>query len=428
MRSIGRTGTDSYRTSRVMYIIEAMFENFIAILSTGAYLAKLTTTIGISDSVTAILSAITSLSSVFQIVSISIAHKNPIKPIIIPIQIVAQLMFAGLYAIPLIGFNSGVVALFSIIIILSNALKSIVSPLKINWFMSLVDAKKRGSYTATLTIVSIVGQIIFSLAASNAVDRFEARGNMRGAFIALTITILVLTVMTNLPLFLAKEKHEVNERRTSPFRSVKDLFKNKRYVHAITIFAIYSLTSIGGAFLGTYQIKELGFSMTFIAILDTIVSIIQIGALALFGRLSFHMQHRAVIRMAYIFAIGTNTALIFTTTSTGKVLFFTYRIFSMLYASSIAVSQRNFLFEICPPEERTSAISIFSMTSGLVSFIATVVATPIFNYMQANGVIIFGKSVFPQQVFAAAALVLVIVVNVLWSIFYKEFYPNKEYE
>ena len=421
-------GHDPYAQSRLMYILEAMFENFVTVVTTGAYLAKLTTTIGISDGLTAILATITSLSSVFQIVSISIAHKNPIKPIIIPIQIVAQLMFAGLYVIPLIGFNSGVVALFSIIIILSNALKSIVSPLKINWFMSLVDAKKRGSYTATLTIVSIVGQIIFSLAASNAVDRFEARGNMRGAFIALTVTILVLTVMTNLPLFLAKEKHEVNERKTSPFRSVKDLFKNKRYVHAITIFAIYSLTSIGGAFLGTYQIKELGFSMTFIAILDTVVSIIQIGALALFGRLSFHMQHRAVIRMAYIFAIGTNTALIFTTTSTGKVLFFTYRIFSALYASSIAVSQRNFLFEICPPEERTSAISIFTMTSGLVSFIATVVATPIFNYMQANGVIIFGKSVFPQQVFAAAALVLVIVVNVLWSIFYKEFYPDKEYE
>lgn len=428
MKMTRTRGHDPYAQSRLMYILEAMFENFVTVVTTGAYLAKLTTTIGISDGLTAILATITSLSSVFQIVSISIAHKNPIKPIIIPIQIVAQLMFAGLYVIPLIGFNSGVVALFSIIIILSNALKSIVSPLKINWFMSLVDAKKRGSYTATLTIVSIVGQIIFSLAASNAVDRFEARGNMRGAFIALTVTILVLTVMTNLPLFLAKEKHEVNERKTSPFRSVKDLFKNKRYVHAITIFAIYSLTSIGGAFLGTYQIKELGFSMTFIAILDTVVSIIQIGALALFGRLSFHMQHRAVIRMAYIFAIGTNTALIFTTTSTGKVLFFTYRIFSALYASSIAVSQRNFLFEICPPEERTSAISIFTMTSGLVSFIATVVATPIFNYMQANGVIIFGKSVFPQQVFAAAALVLVIVVNVLWSIFYKEFYPDKEYE
>ena len=428
MKMTRTRGHDPYAQSRLMYILEAMFENFVTVVTTGAYLAKLTTTIGISDGLTAILATITSLSSVFQIVSISIAHKNPIKPIIIPIQIVAQLMFAGLYVIPLIGFNSGVVALFSIIIILSNALKSIVSPLKINWFMSLVDAKKRGSYTATLTIVSIVGQIIFSLAASNAVDRFEARGNMRGAFIALTVTILVLTVMTNLPLFLAKEKHEVNERKTSPFRSVKDLFKNKRYVHAITIFAIYSLTSIGGAFLGTYQIKELGFSMTFIAILDTVVSIIQIGALALFGRLSFHMQYRAVIRMAYIFAIGTNTALIFTTTSTGKVLFFTYRIFSALYASSIAVSQRNFLFEICPPEERTSAISIFTMTSGLVSFIATVVATPIFNYMQANGVIIFGKSVFPQQVFAAAALVLVIVVNVLWSIFYKEFYPNKEYE
>jgi len=420
-------GYDPYARSRLMYILEAMFENFITLLTSGAYLAKLTSEIGISDGLTAILAMITSLSSIFQIVSISVAHRNPIKPIVIPIQIISHLMFAGLYIIPLVGFKTGAVALFCTISILSNALKSIVSPLKINWFMSLVDAKKRGSYTATLTIVSIIGQIFFALVASNMVDRFEEQGNMRGAFVVLTITILVLTVLTNLPLFLAKEKHEAADRKPSPLRSIKDLFANKKYARAIAIFSFYSLASIGGAFLGTYQIKELGFSMTFIAILDTAVCVMQIGALALFGRLSFRMQHRSLIRLAYVFSAISYTALIFTTTSTGTVLFLVYRIFMMLYSSSMAVSQRNLLFEVCPPEERTSAISIFTMTTGLVSFAGTVAVTPLFNYMQATGVSIFGINVFPQQVFAALALVLVIIVNVLWNISYNKLESDEEY-
>ena len=154
---IKRTAScDHYARSRLMYIIEALFENFITIVTGGAYLAKLTTSIGISDGLTAILATITSLSSIFQIISISVAHRNPIKPIIIPIQITSHLMLAGLYLIPLIGFQKGAVAIFCIITILARACSSITSPLKVNWFMSLVDPKKRGSYTAKLLSILIM--------------------------------------------------------------------------------------------------------------------------------------------------------------------------------------------------------------------------------------------------------------------------------
>ncbi len=239
---------------------------------------------------------------------------------------------------------------------------------------------------------------------------------MRGAFITLTVTILVLTVLTNIPIFLSKEKYEVAEKRPSPFRSVKDLLGNGKFVRAVLIFALYSLaSSTGTSFLGTYQIKELGFSMTFIAFIDVIINVVHIAALAIFGRLSFHRPYRFVIRIGYLIAIGTYTSLIFTTTSTGAVLFTAYQLFSTIYASAIAVSQRNLLFEICPPEERTSAISIFTMTSGVVSFFATVATTPFFNYVQTNGATFFGIEVYAQQILAAVALVLVIIVNVLWN-------------
>lgn len=428
MKNTSRIGADSYAVSRVMYIIEALFENFITMLSSGAYLAKLTTTIGISDSVTAILAAVTSLSSVFQIVSIYLAHKRPIKPIVVPMQIISQVMFAGLYVIPLIGFDSGAVAVLCIVIVLANALKSISSPLKVNWFMSLVDAKKRGSYTAILQIVSIIGAIFFSLGASSVIDYFDAKNDMNGAFTTLSITILVLVIFCNVPFIFSKEKNEIGEKHPSPFLSLKDLLGNKKFVRAVAIFAIYSLaSSIGTSFLGTYQIKELGFSMTFIAFIDVIINVVHIAALAIFGRLSFQLPYRFVIRIGYLIAIGTYVSLIFTTTSTGAVLFTMYRLFSTVYSSAIAVSQRNFLFEICPPEERTSAISIFTMATGIISFLATVATTPFFNYVQAHGVTVFGVSVYAQQILAAISLSLVILVNVLWNASYKKLEATEDY-
>ena len=46
------TNKDIYKTSRVLYIIEAALEYFISLVVTGAYLAKLAESIGISDALT----------------------------------------------------------------------------------------------------------------------------------------------------------------------------------------------------------------------------------------------------------------------------------------------------------------------------------------------------------------------------------------
>ena len=70
---------DIYKTSRVLYIIEAALEYFIALMMIGAYLAKLTEAIGISDAVTGILSAFVSLGFGFQVVALFLANKRPVK-------------------------------------------------------------------------------------------------------------------------------------------------------------------------------------------------------------------------------------------------------------------------------------------------------------------------------------------------------------
>ena len=48
---------DIYKTSRNLYIVEAALEYFIAIIVGGAFLAKVSTSLGISDSLTGIISS-----------------------------------------------------------------------------------------------------------------------------------------------------------------------------------------------------------------------------------------------------------------------------------------------------------------------------------------------------------------------------------
>ena len=112
---------DQYKTSRACYIIEALMEYFITILTTGAFLATLTKEIGISDSLTAILSSVVSLSSLFQIVTVFIAHRTPVKRWIIPLQLIAHLMLSGLYLIPVFNIKEGAGLIFFALIIGANA-------------------------------------------------------------------------------------------------------------------------------------------------------------------------------------------------------------------------------------------------------------------------------------------------------------------
>ncbi len=73
---------DIYKTSRFMYILEAAFEYFISLMVAGAYLARLTTEIGMSDAMTGIISSLGSLASCFQIAAIFLfANRNVKKPL-----------------------------------------------------------------------------------------------------------------------------------------------------------------------------------------------------------------------------------------------------------------------------------------------------------------------------------------------------------
>ena len=71
--------TDAYKFSRLMYIIEAALEYFIAIAVSSIYLAKIADYIGIQDGLTAILSTFVSLGGSFQLIAIFLGNKRPVK-------------------------------------------------------------------------------------------------------------------------------------------------------------------------------------------------------------------------------------------------------------------------------------------------------------------------------------------------------------
>ena len=191
-----------------MYILEAGFEYLIAILVAGTFLAKITTSLGISDNLTGIISSIISLGQIFQLGSLLIKRPK-VKGLVIILSVINQLLFLFLYIIPFFEFSCEIKTLIFITAIISAYLiYNVAHPKKINWFMSLIEDSKRGSFTGLKEAVSLLMGMVFTLLMGAVIDIFEAKGEIKTAFLITAITICVLTVLHTLTMLLSVEKEE----------------------------------------------------------------------------------------------------------------------------------------------------------------------------------------------------------------------------
>ena len=143
MKTIGKSAE---KRGRIMYVIEAALEHYIAIVVAGSFLATLTKELGFSASLTGILSSIISLGCLFQLLSVFIRPKKS-KGFVIILSIINQLLFMALYIIPLLNLSPYIkTVLFVVLIVLAYMVYYIAHPKKISWMMSMVNDIFRGDF------------------------------------------------------------------------------------------------------------------------------------------------------------------------------------------------------------------------------------------------------------------------------------------
>ena len=229
-----KNASDVYATSRFLYILEAAFEYFFTISISGVYLAEITKHIGLSDALTGIITSLLSLGSAFQLLSIFLAHKKPVKRWVSLGHVVSQSLFISMYFIPLLDLSPEArTALLIGAIILGEMIHHTINSPKINWFMSLVDDHKRGAFTAVKEIFSLVGGMIFSYSLGMIMDKFESER----AFLIVGAILSVVLGLHTLTLVLSKEKPERAEKLKIK-ESICALAKNSALKKLIVVFIL----------------------------------------------------------------------------------------------------------------------------------------------------------------------------------------------
>ncbi len=419
---------DIYRSSRGYNIITAAVEYFISLLVMDSYLAKLTTDIGIPDSVTGILASFVSLGFGFQLFAIFLINKRPVKRWVTVMGVINQLCFAFVYVIPFFEISTTVkTVVFVVMLLLAHILLNVAGPAKIDWHMALVDDNKRGRFTALKEIVSLVGGMIFSFAVGLVIDYCEANENLHGAFIFCAVGVVGLMIINTVFLLSTKEKEPEHAEHISVMKMVGEIIRDKKIFKVILVsviwyIALYSTTP----FYGTYKIKELGFTMTFVSILSATYAIARSLASRPLGKYADKHSFTRMLNICFIIVGIAYIINIFTVPSNGMVL---YTIYYMLYAiamGGINSAGTNLIYDFVEPDKRVVAIAFQHTLAGFAGFFSTIIVGFLVDYIQNSGNTFLGMNVYAQQIVSAIGAIVVVFALVYLNTVVKKMQKERE--
>jgi len=393
------------KRSRLLYIFFAAAEYLIALSVMGSFLAKLTAEIGMSDGMTGVISAVGTLGGLFQLISMFV-HKSRVKKLVIALTVSNQLLFISLYLIPRLAMGqqvSGV--LFTLSIVMANLLINVSAPKKSTWMMSLVDDRKRGVFSAYKEMFSLVMGMAFSFGMGALFDWLEGMDRLYTAFGIMACVMTVCMLLCVLCEVLMVEKPLPAVERKPILQTVKGLLENKQLRSVVLLYLLYFLINNSAIpFFATYQLNELGFSLTLISSFGILSSVARLIVSPYWGKLADRFSFADMLEKCFL-VMGAGflfTAL--AAPSNGKVMFALYYIFHGIAMGGVNSGMFNLVFDCAKPEERADSLAVCQSISGLCGFLITLAFSLVVTGMQQNGNQLFGMTVYAQQLLSVVSL------------------------
>ncbi len=406
--------TKEYKRSRIAYRAQTTFEYFIMLLVSDAFLAKLLSNLGVSDSLIGIITSFVSLAFIFQLFSLLLVKlKTSTKKIVMICDTTSLIFFALIYFVPFLPFSVEIKKTVVVVsIMMAYAIKYLIASMLLKWANSFVDPTLRAIYSAKNEIITLASGIVFTIVYGYIVDKYESLGNINGAFLFISGSILAISIINFICLKLIKSQRPKDEENTSSISLkqvikvtfIKKSFRNVIIMESIQKFAVYF--TVG--FMGIYKTKDLLMSVFLIQLINIVASIARMTLSIPFAKYSDKRSFAKGMELGLFFAALSFLVNVFTTPERWYLVI----PFTLLYNISSAGTNSNsfnMAYSYVPLDCITQAISIKNSVSGICGFIASILGGVVLDFVQKNGDSIFGIAIRGQQVLSAVSFILILI-------------------
>lgn len=414
-----------YKRSRGAYMTQCTVEYFVSLLVADAFLAKLLSSLGISDALTGIISSFITLAFVIQLASIFLVRaKVSTKRLVITFDTLSIFFFMLLYLVPFLPVGQGGKTVLVILSVLFAYVgKYLILSLCFKWGNSYVEPTKRASFSATKEMISLFTGMGFTAIIGYIIDKFESLGNLNGGFLFIAISIFILNISNFICLFLIRKEDATEHAGDSqPLRVVlANTLGNKDFRNIIILSVLWDVARyFTTGFLGIFKTKDLVMSVFLVQLVNILSNFARMLVSKPFGRYSDKHSYAKGFELGLTLSAVAFFINMFTTRST----WFLIIIFTLLNSCSAAgtnANSFNIAYSYVDSRYITQAMAVKNSIGGLFGFGASLLGGKILAAVQANGNQVLGIPLYGQQILSGiSCLILVVAIIFIRKVIAKQ--------
>jgi MFS family permease len=209
---------------------------------------------------------------------------------------------------------------------------------------------------------------------------------------------------------MSKEKPVENPTSVSTKEMFVSLLKNKTLFKIIIFNVIWRVIEyLTTPFMGTFQNKELGFSMTFVAALSGVGAITRAVASRPMGKMADKLSFRKMLTLEFVILVVSLGINALSSAQIGKYTYCVYVVLHSVCLAGINSGTINLMYDFVPHEYRTGAYALQNTIAGSCGFLASLLGSAIVDIIQKNGNTLLGIPVYAQQVLSLIAMCIAVV-------------------
>jgi len=350
------------------------FANFT--LVNGAFLVGFALSLGASELMIGILSAIPLFANILQLFSAFILEATGSRKK----TSIISLLLGRLLWIPIILIALGILSfspllMFSIVLILSSLLIAVGNLSILSWMKDIVPLRKMAGFWGKRNVYASVAGMITYLLGSLALDYFPGQATFGYVFLAaLVVGLIGVLVVVRVP----EKKRKIKAIKFAKFKeNISVPFRDKGF-RPILYFGIYwgFALNILAPFYIVFMLQDLSMTFTAISVLLAVDLVGRIIGLNFWGRFMEKWGSRPVLIISVTVNILNPLLFVFIPNHTLMLNYYligaTWMITAVAYAG-LDIAAYRAVFKAAPRKHDAYYLSVFSSLTGLMSAIGPIV-------------------------------------------------------